>query len=149
MITIKDVDLIYSYYIRLRDADESGYCHCITCNRSVYFYNIDNGHHIKRQWHSHRFNDINCNAQCKACNNWGQGRDVEYQAAIIIKHGEDAVNLMLSKPKNRRKPKVYELEAIAKEHIPKVKLLLEQKCFELDIKEKIIKNLDRIERKLK
>lgn len=88
---IKKLDKIFSQFIRLRDADENGYCTCITCGRVKHWKEVDCGHFIKRQYMSTRFNEMNCHAQCKHCNAFEQGADVKYRAALIKLYGKNEV----------------------------------------------------------
>lgn len=66
--TIKELkeklDKVFSYYIRLRDADENGYCKCCTCGKKFHWKKIQNGHWISRGKLSTRFHEQNCNSQC-------------------------------------------------------------------------------------
>jgi len=90
------LDKVFSEYIRLRDSDENGICKCITCGAYHHWKNMDCGHFIKRQHKSLRYNEINCNAQCRKCNWLGQGEDVKYKEALQKKHGPGIIDKLLS-----------------------------------------------------
>lgn len=118
---IKKLDAIFSKYIRLRDADQNGICRCITCGTPKHWKELDNGHFIKRQNMSLRFNEINCNAQCRKCNWLEQGADDKYKEAIIKKYGQKQYDLLLYHKSQTKKWSRFELEYLIKEYQEKVK----------------------------
>lgn len=64
---IRKLDEVFSRYIRLRDADEHGYIRCISCGRIHHFNETDCGHFINRSHMATRFDEQNCNGQCRSC----------------------------------------------------------------------------------
>lgn len=56
-----------SKFIRLRDADASGYGRCISCGKLVHWSEADNGHFINRGHLNTRYDEQNCNLQCRSC----------------------------------------------------------------------------------
>ena len=94
-MNLTKLDSIFSKFIRLRDSDEDGICRCITCGAPHYWKSVDNGHYIKRQHLALRFNEVNCNAQCRKCNWLGQGEDVKYKDALIKKYGQKSYDWLL------------------------------------------------------
>ncbi len=139
-MTIKVLDEIFSLYIRLRDANNEGFVQCITCRKYRHWSEVDNGHYIKRQYQSTRFNEINCNSQCKYCNNWLQGADVAYRDGIIRKYGLEELTLLEAKPKHKKKPRNYEMLALRDIYVSKIIKLLEEKPL---MTEALQKRLDR------
>ena len=87
-------DKYFSLFIRLRDADENGCARCITCGTYRDVRNMDCGHFIKRQHMATRFSEINCAAQCKKCNAFEQGRDADFERALIEKYGHEKIDLL-------------------------------------------------------
>jgi hypothetical protein len=69
------LDRWFSKYIRLRDANESGYCQCITCMRWHHWKDIDCGHFVKRNKLTVRYNEKNAHAQCRYCNSFLSGEE--------------------------------------------------------------------------
>jgi len=98
----------FSKFIRLRDSDDNGYCTCITCGTVRHWKNLDCGHFIKRQFMSARYNEKNCHAQCKPCNNFEQGNDANYERFIIGKYGLQELELL--RASKRHQTKFYKLE---------------------------------------
>lgn len=85
-------DAVFSEYIRLRDANEDGICFCCTCGKPFSWKDGDCGHFIGRQHKGLRFNELNCHAQCRACNRFNEGRKDRYAEFICKKYGENVLN---------------------------------------------------------
>ena len=61
-----------SPYIRQRDANFSGYCRCISCNKVRPWKEMDAGHFIRKsKGNSVYFLEDNIHAQCTDCNRFG------------------------------------------------------------------------------
>jgi len=77
------IDKVYHEYIRRRDADnDSGYCECISCQKTVHFSETDGGHFLSRKFLSTRYDERNTYAQCRKCNRFEYGRQYEFSLAI-------------------------------------------------------------------
>jgi len=120
-MNLKRLDSAFSKFIRLRDSDDNGICRCITCGAFHHWKNMDCGHHVKRQHLALRFNEINCNAQCRKCNWLGQGEDVKYKDAIIEKYGLQAYNKLLVSKNNYTKLSQFDIDTLEKYYKEKVK----------------------------
>ena len=60
------LDKVFSEYIRKRDT-HNGVFKCISCGRILPYEQADCGHYINRKHMSTRFDEMNCNAQCRSC----------------------------------------------------------------------------------
>jgi len=123
-MNLAKLDKVFSQYIRLRDSDKNGICKCITCGGYHHWKQLDNGHFVKRQHLSLRFNEINCNAQCRKCNWLGQGEDVKYQAALQKKYGDDIIDKLLAAKNQAAKFSQFEIDALTKHYSGLVKEML-------------------------
>jgi hypothetical protein len=86
----KELDTIFSLYIRLRDATDEGVVQCFTCSRiSHYKSGMQNGHFQSRRYHSTRWNETNCQVQCIKCNMYEQGEQFRFGLALDNKYGEN------------------------------------------------------------
>lgn len=70
----KELDKLFSQYIRLKYADKNGKASCFTCDRSFPWKETDCGHFVSRQHLATRFDERNVRVQCKGCNLFGGGR---------------------------------------------------------------------------
>ncbi len=76
------IDKVFHEYIRRRDADEFGYCNCISCKKNIHFSESDAGHFISRKYLITRYDERNVRAQCRKCNRFEYGRQFEYSIAL-------------------------------------------------------------------
>lgn len=88
-------DRVFSEYIRLRDSDENGYCFCISCNTLGYYKLMDAGHFVNRKHMSLRYDEINVNTQCRACNRFDEGNIPSYALMLQKRHGNDIIEKLL------------------------------------------------------
>lgn len=77
---VKKLDTIFSQYIRLKNADDSGYCSCVTCGKKSYWEKdgIQAGHFMSRKHYSTRWDEKNVYPQCFGCNVMQQGKQFEF-----------------------------------------------------------------------
>ena len=89
-------DKYFSEFIRLRDSDEQGMVTCVTCSHRGHWRQLQNGHWITRGHEATRFDELNCNTQCRGCN-YNGGQHLRHEAAIVRKHGAEAVQKLTDK----------------------------------------------------
>ena len=75
-------DKAFSIFIRKRDEPHG----CITCGRHVPWKEADCGHFMSRECQSTRYNEQNCNLQCRECNS--KDDKEAYALAIDRRYGE-------------------------------------------------------------
>lgn len=63
---------------------------------------------------STRFDEMNCNAQCRKCNRFMEGNMQGYRLGLIAKYGEQRVLLLEAKKKQTRKYADFEYEQLIK-----------------------------------
>lgn len=85
------LDKIFSEYIRLRDADNNGMVRCISCMKIDHWKNVDCGHFVNRGHTSTRYNEKNCNAQCRKCNRFDEGNNIGYARGLVRKYGQQVI----------------------------------------------------------
>ena len=92
---IKEAQVAFNAYIRERDKDKP----CICCGQplgeSAVGGGYDAGHYRSVGSSPHlRFNEDNCHAQRKYCNNWRSGNAVDYRLGLIKRIGLDRVEAL-------------------------------------------------------
>jgi hypothetical protein len=116
----KDLDVIFSKFIRLRDSlkyDPEGVLgRCVTCGRIKEWKYMDCGHYIKRQHLSTRYDEKNCNLQCKHCNAFEQGANEIYKLAIDEKYGDGTSEMLEIKKHNKSKLDRFSYIVLIKEY---------------------------------
>ena len=95
----KILDRWFSYFIRLRNADEFGMVGCITCNKRIYWKDADCGHYVKRGRSACRFNEQNCGAQCRHCNRQRNGEEQAHRIYIDKFYGDGTAGFLKLKGK--------------------------------------------------
>jgi hypothetical protein len=102
------LDKEFSLFIRLRDAMPNGCFRCISCDQIKPFEQADCGHYINRQHMATRFDEMNCNAQCRACNRFDEGNIQGYRRGLVAKYGEQRVFLLEAKKNEVRQYSDFE-----------------------------------------
>ena len=124
---VRKLDDIFSRYIRLRDAMPSGYVRCISCGRIKKFSDVDCGHYHSRRHMATRWDEDNCNAQCRYCNRFLADQLVGYRDGLIKKIGIQRFELLNVKAHQTKKWSEYELNVLIGYYREKVRELEEQK----------------------
>ena len=119
---INSLDRVFSEFIRLRDTP-GGYGRCISCGKIITFSTSDCGHYVNRKHMSVRFDEKNCNAQCRSCNRFDEGNIQGYRKGLIEKYGHQETELLEIKKHNKSNYGTFELECLIKEYKFKVKSL--------------------------
>ena len=117
----------FSLYIRLRDADEDKYCHCITCGARRHWKDfIDAGHFVPKSTGEYfYFNEDNVHAQCRDCNGFKGGKRDIYKVELIKKIGKAKVEELerLEKERPILKRTLEDYEKLKKKYLKKFKEL--------------------------
>lgn len=96
------LDRVFSLYIRKRDSKpfDGEYFQCISCRRIKPYDQADCGHYINRSIMATRYDEINCNAQCRKCNRFTEGNIQDYRKGLIRKYGIGRVEMLELKKQN-------------------------------------------------
>jgi hypothetical protein len=79
---------VFNKWVRERDS-EDGYFTCISCGRTLSTDLMDCGHFAPVKGGSAlRFDEYNCNGECKKCNGFDEFHLIGYRKGIIDKYGE-------------------------------------------------------------
>jgi coenzyme F420-reducing hydrogenase delta subunit len=71
-----------------------------------------------------RYNEINCNAQCRACNRFEEGNKAGYRRGLVQKYGEIKILMLESQQVKTAKISVFEYEEMIKYYKEIIKSLL-------------------------
>lgn len=124
----KKLDTVFSQYIRLRDMiGKSCTFQCISCGKIKPINQADCGHYINRQHMATRFNEMNCNAQCRSCNRFDEGNMQGYRRNLVFRHGEQKVQLLESMKYETRKYTEFEYKLLIDHYKKEIKRLLDEK----------------------
>lgn len=104
---IKELDRVFSIYIRKRDKGR-----CFTCGGKA----TDAGHYKRRGIMSLRWDKRNVNAQCRRCNHFESGKLDVYAVQLTRKYGWWILEELEEKAKKTFSPTREWLEAKIKEY---------------------------------
>lgn len=124
---VKKLDKVFSQYIRLRDAFSNGTFRCISCGKIKPFDQSDCGHYHSRRHMSTRFDEENCNSECRFCNRFSADHLIGYRENLIRKIGTQRYQLLEAKAHQTKKWSCFELEQLIKYYSALVKKLSDEK----------------------
>jgi len=84
----KKLDVLFSQYIRRRNADHLGRVKCFTCGVEKHWKEQQAGHFQSRSHHSTRWDEVNVQVQCVKCNVYAWGEQYKFSLALDGKYGE-------------------------------------------------------------
>ena len=120
--------------VRLKAADDNGYCTCVTCGKiDKWNSGMQGGHYIPKGHSSYwALDERNVHCQCSKCNKWGMkygSATQQYTLYMIDMYGRDFVDEMEAKKKDQVKyykrdymEMIEEWTKQIKEHLERVKL---------------------------
>lgn len=114
---VKKLDTVFSQYTRLSNADNNGYCTCVTCNKTFHWKEIQAGHFMSRKHYSTRWDERNVKTQCVACNVYRAGEQYKYSLFL----GSEVANVLYLQSKEIVKFTNYELEDMINDYSEKLK----------------------------
>ena len=131
---VKKLDRVFSLYIRLRDVMPNGFTRCISCGKIKSFEDMDCGHFYSRTNMATRFDEDNCNAECKFCNRFSADHLISYQTNLIRKIGISRFDKLGLKAKSTCHWLDSELEERIKYYSQKVNELRHEKAIRVKVK---------------
>ena len=83
----KELDRVFSLFIRQRDSDFHGNGRCVTCGVFREKSKLQAGHYVPRQFLATRWEPENVHSQCGACNGFRGGEQEKMAAYIDAMYG--------------------------------------------------------------
>ena len=106
----RELDKVFSIYIRQSAADPQGYASCVTCGKSLPWQQQQSGHFVPRSHLSTRWDPRNVHVQCVGCNIFGGGRYPEYALFLTRKYGPEILEELTKAKHTVTKISVQEME---------------------------------------
>lgn len=77
---VKKLDILFSQFVRVSNADKNGYCTCVTCGKKGHWKDgsIQAGHFMSRKHYNTRWDIRNVKPQCVRCNMFKSGEQYKY-----------------------------------------------------------------------
>ena len=83
--------------VRMKAADDFGYCQCVTCGKVDHYKAMQGGHFIPRGRTILKLYEPNIQVQCASCNCWGMKQAhyvLRYREWMVDYYGERRVKAM-------------------------------------------------------
>ena len=87
---VKNLDAIFSQYIRRKDAIDE-IATCVTCGKKDHWKKLQNGHFMSRRHYSTRWDENNVGVQCYGCNITSQGQQFLFAKYLGLELAEEMV----------------------------------------------------------
>lgn len=91
---VKELDVIFSKYVRLSSADKDGIVSCYTCGHRNHWKKMQNGHYVSRFYKATRWDENNCRVQCAMCNLWKRGDLITFRQKLVVELKEGGVKYL-------------------------------------------------------
>lgn len=85
---VKELDKVFSEYIRKRDADHNGNVSCFTCGKVAHWKEMQCGHFQSRKHYATRWDEQNCQVQDSGCNIFRSGEQFKFGINLDKKYGQ-------------------------------------------------------------
>ena len=118
---IKNLDKVFSLYIRQRAADSFGMIDCYTCGKRKHWKEVDAGHFQTRSKFSTRWDDQNVKAQCKHCNMTNGGQQFQFGIMLDQEYGEGMAEKILIRSNQMAKYSMDDLRIMIDAYKAKVR----------------------------
>ena len=130
---IKRLDKVFACYIRLRDVMPNGMGKCISCGKIKPYREIDCGHFFGRANMATRFDEDNCNGECRGCNRASSDHLIFYQENLIKKIGVARFSSLREKARSTKKWEADELQRLIEYYKKEVKRLSYEKGIHVSV----------------
>lgn len=124
---VKDLDAIFSKYIRLDSSDMNGYGRCVTCDKELFWKDAQACHFYSRRYYPTRWNEDNIKFGCYRCNVLLKGNYIEYTKYMIDSYSREFIDELEALAKSGQKISTPEIREKIEHYKKEVKQLLTDK----------------------
>lgn len=117
---VKQLDQVFSQYIRRRNANLDGFVECVTCGNVRHWKQMQAGHFMSRRKYSTRWDEMNVQVQDDACNRWRQGEQYKFALWLDENYGEGTADKLVLKSNQQVKYSTEELEEMIEDYKAKL-----------------------------
>lgn len=117
----KELDKIFSVYIRQKYMDHRGYVQCVCCGVKKQWKDMQNGHYVSRANYFLRYDERNCYPCCVSCNVFKHGNYPAFTAFLVKKFGPKWLLNLVKEGNLIKKWTMKEIEELIKFYKSKVK----------------------------
>ena len=106
----KELDRVFSIYIRKSKANKYGKAICVSCGVSGDWQTMQCGHYNRRSLMSTRWDEKNCHVQCVKCNMFMSGNYPNYTKYLLFNYGAEWIMELVRNGEKIKKWTVEELK---------------------------------------
>ena len=117
------LDVLFSQYIRRRNADHLGRVKCFTCGVEKHWKEQQAGHFQSRSHHSTRWDEVNVQVQCVKCNMFRQGEQYKFGLYLDDRFGDGTAEELENRAKTIVKLNRVDYEEAIERYKQKIKEL--------------------------
>ena len=121
---VDDAAVLLQKLVRMKAADDGGYCQCVTCGVSKHWKEMQGGHFISRRYTATKLLEENIHSQCPGCNG-PRAKDgvvtVEYTNFMIDTFGRNFVDELLVMKNTTKKYPREEIAQVSAEFKERIK----------------------------
>jgi hypothetical protein len=117
---IKELDRVFSIFIRTRFMDHQGIAKCFSCGDFHHWRKGDCGHYISRDNKPLRWDETNTQFQCKRCNITLSGNYPAYTQALVRKYGPGILDQLEIRKNNSMKLERGKLKLLIQVYTKKI-----------------------------
>mgnify|MGYP000179792502 CR=1 FL=1 len=126
---VDEAAVLLQKLVRLKAADDNGYCRCVSCGDAHHWKEMQGGHYIPRGKTATKLMEENIHPQCPACNGFGMkygNAEKQYTLHMIDYYGREFVDRMIVKSAQKKKYARFEIEDLKKELNEQIREQLER-----------------------
>ena len=120
---VDELAVLKQKLVRLKAADEHGYCECVTCKTRKHWTEMQGGHFIGRKWTATKLMTENIHPQCPCCNGPLRGNMIQYTLYMQDTYGREFVEELETLKHQTKKYTRAEVEEIKQDLMGKIKEL--------------------------
>ena len=121
---VDDAAVLLQKLVRMKAADDNGWCRCVTCGNYWHWKNMQGGHFISRRYTATKLLEENIHPQCYGCNG-PRAKDgivtVEYTNYMTDTYGREFVDELLVLKNTTKKYTREEIAQISAEFKEQIK----------------------------
>lgn len=130
-LNVSKCDHWFSIYIRLRDANDDGFCRCIVSGEWVHWTTCDAGHFISRRESATKYHEQNVHAQKRQSNRFKSGEQLLYGKNLDKIYGAGTADKILVLSKAYKKFEQFEINAMGQHYQKQAEEIAKKKHLEI------------------
>ena len=120
---VDELAVLKQKLVRLKAADEHGYCTCVTCGVRKHWKEMQGAHFISRKWTATKLMTENIHPCCPKCNGPLNGNMIQYTLYMQDTYGREFVEELETLKHQTKKYTRAEVEEIKQDLLEKIREL--------------------------